>query len=122
MSATAPALQWLRTGQEIFPAMLAAIHAARESVRLETYICTDGKIGRQFRDALMSAAQRGVRVSMLVDALGSWLLSDTFFLPLLAAGGNVRRFNPLHEGMLLVHVENKDARSAEFEVVGHRAA
>jgi hypothetical protein len=28
MSATAPALQWLRTGQEIFPAMLAAIHAA----------------------------------------------------------------------------------------------
>src|ERR1019366_4230729 len=96
MSTTASALQWLRTGQEIFPAMLAAIHAARESIRLETYICTDGKIGRQFRDALTSAAQRGVRVSLLVDALGSWLLSDTFFLPLLAAGGNVRRFNPLH--------------------------
>ncbi len=96
MSAPAPALQWLRTGQEVFPAMLTAIHAARESIRLETYICTDGKIGRQFRDALVRAAQRGVRVSMLVDALGCWLLSDTFFEPLIAAGGKVHRFNPLH--------------------------
>lgn len=96
MSTAAPAVQWLRTGREIFPAMLAAIHAARESVRLETYICTDGKIGRQFRDALTAAAQRGVRVCLLVDALGCWSLPETFFLPLLAAGGNVRRFNPLH--------------------------
>jgi cardiolipin synthase len=96
MSVPAPALQWLRTGQEIFPAMLAAIHAARASVRLETYICTDGKIGRQFRDALARAARRGVRVSVLVDALGCWLLPDDFFEPLIAAGGIVRRFNPLH--------------------------
>lgn len=95
MATTAPMVQWLRTGQEVFPAMLAAIHAARESVRLETYICADGKIGRQFRDALIGAAQRGVRVTVLVDAFGSWLLPDTFFLPLAAAGGNVRRFNPL---------------------------
>ena|ERR1039458_6001059 len=68
MSATAPALQWLRTGQEIFPAMLTAIHVARESVRLETYICTDGKIGRQFRDALTSAAWRGWMFSARCDS------------------------------------------------------
>src|ERR1017187_852327 len=68
MSATAPALQWLRTGREIFPAMLAAIHAARESVRLETYICTDGKICRQFRDALTSAAWRGWMLSARCDS------------------------------------------------------
>ena len=95
MSVPAPAPQWLRTGQEIFPAMLAAIHAARESVRLETYIYTDGKIGRKFREALTHAARRGVRVSVLVDALGCWLLPDTFFEPLIAAGGTVHRFNPL---------------------------
>ncbi len=93
-SATPPP-QWLRTGREIFPAMLDAIHAAHKSVRLEAYICTDGKIGRQFRDALIRAARRGVRVTVLVDALGCWLLSDDFFAPLIAAGGNVRRFNPL---------------------------
>ena len=68
MSATAPALQRLRTGQEIFPAMLAAIRAARESVRLGTYTCTVGKIGRQFRDALTSAAWRGWMFSARCDS------------------------------------------------------
>ena len=96
MAALGLPVQWLRTGREIFPAMLAAIHAARESVRLETYICTSGHLGRQFRAALIAAARRGVRVSLLVDALGCWPLPDAFFEPLQAAGGHFRRFNPLH--------------------------
>ncbi|MEI7809174.1 MAG: phospholipase D-like domain-containing protein, partial [Verrucomicrobiota bacterium] len=87
--------QWLRTGREIFPAMLDAIHNARQSVRLETYIYADSQIGRQFRDALTSAAARGVKVSVLVDAFGSWPLPAGFFAALLAAGGSVRYFNPL---------------------------
>jgi cardiolipin synthase len=95
MSATASSPQWLRTGREIFPAMLDAIRAARHSIRLETYIYADGQIGRQFREALTAAAARGVKVFVLVDAFGSWPLPATFFAPLLAAGGNVRYFNPL---------------------------
>ena len=95
MSDTAPPPQWLRTGREMFPAMLVAIGAARESIRLESYIFADGQIGRQFREALTAAAARGVKVSVLVDAFGSWLLPADFFAPLLAAGGNVRYFNPL---------------------------
>ncbi len=96
MSAAAPGLQWLRTGQEMFPAMLAAIGAARNSIRLEVYIYADGKIGREFRDALLGAVQRGVRVSVVVDAIGSWPLPGGFFASLAAAGANVRRFNPIH--------------------------
>jgi cardiolipin synthase len=88
--------QWLCAGQEIFPAMLEAMAAAQKSIRLETYIYSDGKLGRQFLGALLAAAQRGVRVQILVDALGSWLLSDDFFEPLVAAGVEVRRFNHLH--------------------------
>ena len=95
MTASTPSPQWLRTGREIFPAMLTAIRAAHKSIRLETYIYTDGIIGRQFLDALAEAARRGVKVSVLVDAFGSWLLPANFFAPVLAAGGNVRYFNPL---------------------------
>ena len=91
-----PALQWLCTGQEIFPGMLAAIGAARQSILLETYIYADGQLGRQFLAALQAAAQRGVRVRVLVDAAGSWFLPDNFFNLLVAAGAEVRRFNPLH--------------------------
>jgi cardiolipin synthase len=97
MAAPKPfAWQWLCAGQEIFPAMLVAIAAARKSIRLETYIYSDGKLGRQILEALLAAARRGVRVHILVDALGSWLLPDDFFSPLVAAGAEVRRFNPLH--------------------------
>ena len=93
---TPATIQWLRAGQEIFPAMLQAIAMARTSILLETYIYSDGKLGMQILDALLAAARRGVQVQVLVDAIGSWLLPDDFFSPLVAAGGMARRFNPIH--------------------------
>lgn len=88
-------LQWLCAGRKIFPAMLDAIAAARHSIRLETYIYSDGHLGRLFADALLAAARRGVRVSVLVDAFGSWALPENYFDSLAAAGATVRRFNRL---------------------------
>lgn len=96
MSAGEPTVvQWLNTGNEAFPAMLDAISAARISVRLESYIYTDGLLGRKFLGVLVAAQRRGVRVQVLVDALGSWLLPDDFFAELTALGGAVQFFNPL---------------------------
>jgi len=87
--------EWLCAGQEIFPAMLDAIADARDSVCLEMYIYTDGQVGRLFANALLAAAKRGVRVSVLIDAFGSWSLPENYFAPLIAAGARVRRFNRL---------------------------
>jgi cardiolipin synthase len=86
---------WLRTGDEVFPAMLAAIDAARESVCLETYIYAAGPLGERFRAALVRARERGACVRVLVDGLGSYSLPDTFWVPLRAAGGEARYFNPV---------------------------
>jgi cardiolipin synthase A/B len=91
-----PKLEWHCAGEKIFPAMLAAIAAAQNSVLVETYIFSNGKVGRQFLEALLAAAQRGVHIRVLVDAAGSWFLPNNFFAPLIAAGAEVRRFNPLH--------------------------
>jgi len=90
-----PAFQWLRAGDEIFPAMLAAIDAARQSVCLEVYTFEDSLLGRQFREALIRARGRGARVRVLVDAIGSVLLPNPFWDPLLQAGGEARVFNAL---------------------------
>jgi len=86
---------WLCTGHEIFPAMLGAIDAATKSVCLETYIYSSGSLGLRFRDSLVRALQRKVRVQVLIDALGSFGLAADFWKPLLLAGGEVRWFNPL---------------------------
>ncbi len=86
---------WLRAGREIFPAILAAIDGAQASVCLETYIFGAGYPGEAVREALERARRRGVRVRVLVDALGSISLASGFWAALRAAGGGVRQFNPL---------------------------
>ncbi len=90
-----PVYQWLRAGDEIFPAMLAAIDAAGRSVCLEVYTFEDCPLGRRFREALIRARQRGVQVRVLVDAVGSIMLSGHFWEPLQQAGGEARVFNAI---------------------------
>jgi cardiolipin synthase len=90
-----PTFRWLRTGRETLEAMLEAINSATVSVRLEMYIFADSPVGERFREALMRACARGVRVRVLIDALGSLTLSESFWSPLQKAGGEFRWFNPL---------------------------
>lgn len=88
--------QWLRTGDDAFAAMLEAIDAAKISIRLEMYIFHSGGIGDKFRDGLIRACQRGVRVHVLIDALGSIALAENFWTPLKTSGGHFRWFNRLN--------------------------
>jgi cardiolipin synthase len=98
---------WLRTGDEIFPAMLAAIEEAKTEICLETYTFAPGSPGERFRDALIRARQRGIRVRVLIDALGSYALPANFFDPLKAAGAEVRLFNPLSLNRLSIRNHRK---------------
>src|SRR5712692_8438819 len=79
--------RWLRTGEAALAAMLSAIQASRESVRLETYLFHIGPLAERFREALVLAARRGAKVRVLIDALGSLNLSAEFWDPLKKAGG-----------------------------------
>src|SRR6185436_12595278 len=58
--------RWLRTGDETFAKMLSSIDAAKTSIELESYIYSAGPIGERFRDALIRACHRGVRVQVLI--------------------------------------------------------
>ncbi|MGD0815233.1 MAG: phosphatidylserine/phosphatidylglycerophosphate/cardiolipin synthase family protein [Verrucomicrobiota bacterium] len=98
--------KWLHTGEEALEQMLAAIAGATQSVRLEMYIFHAGPTANQFRDALVNACKRGLRVRVLVDALGSAYLPDSFWEPFRASGGEFRWFNPLS----LHHVFIRDHR------------
>src|SRR5437867_12970457 len=95
LPATGTTWTWMRTGEEVFPAMIEAINAARQTVALEAYIFADGELGVRFREAMVRARSRGVGVRVLVDAIGSMELGDQFWRPLREAGGEVRVFNPL---------------------------
>ena len=87
--------RWLRSGEEALAAMLAAIADAGVSIRLETYIFQGRGIGDTFRTALVDAARRGVRVQLMVDAIGSIYLPADYWKPLTEVGGAFKLFNPL---------------------------
>lgn len=74
-------------GDELFAAMLAAIRAARHSIKLESYIFADDEIGRQFAAALGERARAGVQVLMHIDAAGSLFWSSRNLEHSLAAQG-----------------------------------
>ena len=61
----------LETGQELFPAMTAAIDAARHDILFETYIFAEDTVAKGIEQALIRAARRGVKVRVLVDWFGT---------------------------------------------------
>jgi cardiolipin synthase len=85
----------LTNGREVFPAMLEAINSARRRISFETYIYDKGSVGDQFTAALEAAARRGVRVNLVVDAIGASSMDPAHLERLRAAGCRVGRFNPL---------------------------
>lgn len=61
---------------QFFPALIAAISAARRFVRLETYIFDLTGTGGEVAQALMDAARRGVQVQVIVDGFGTPVIPD----------------------------------------------
>jgi cardiolipin synthase A/B len=82
-------------GGQFFPGMLAAIDAATESVLLEMYLVRSGVVATRFIAALVAAVRRGAQVCVVLDAFGAQGLTGADRRLLLAAGVELRLFNPL---------------------------
>lgn len=57
-------------GDNAYPAMLAAILRAKESINLSSYIFEADGIGAEFVRSLKEAAARGIAVRVIIDAVG----------------------------------------------------
>jgi cardiolipin synthase len=85
----------LRDGDQTFPAMFAAIHAAQHYLLLEYYIFEDVNYnGEHLGDLLVSKARAGVQIDVIYDGVGSIDTPSEFFDRLHAAGIQVVQFNP----------------------------
>src|SRR4051794_5449860 len=87
-------IEVLTDGPAFYEAELAAIRAARRSVNLEAYIFRKDAAGRRFVEPLAERARAGVRVNLIVDAVGSFSTWQRTFAPLTDAGGRVRWYQP----------------------------
>ncbi len=86
-------------GRENFDAWLDAIRAAQSSILFENYIFNNDELTLEILDALVERAMAGVRVFVVRDWLGCLGQSrSSFWKPLIAAGGELRTFNPPNLG------------------------
>jgi cardiolipin synthase A/B len=99
----------LQNGAESFPAMLAAIRSARQSVDFESYIYWSGEVGREFVQALAERARAGVPVHVLLDGIGGHKISEESERELRASGAQLKFFHPVH-WWTLDRLNNRDHR------------
>jgi cardiolipin synthase len=84
----------LWNGDEAYPAMIAAIDEARDSVLLSTYIFDNDRAGCMFLEAFRRVAARRVEVRLLIDDLGARYSWPSVVGSLARAGVRVARFLP----------------------------
>jgi cardiolipin synthase A/B len=96
----------LDDGDSYLEALEHAIARAHHHVHLEYYIWEADQVGVHFRDLLVAARARDVRVRVLCDAVGSPDAGERFWRPLREAGGDVLLFNPVGFTRARIHFAN----------------
>jgi cardiolipin synthase len=110
----------LREGGETYPAMLAALAAAQDSICFETYILAADLTGDRFKAVLIDRARAGITVRIIYDAVGSFGLNEGWVDELRAAGCEVIDFNPIAPWRRRFRLSHRDHR--KIIVVDDRVA
>ena len=112
-------LIFLPDGPERLDQLIALIDGAETSLRLLYYIYMPDDTGAKVRSAILSAIDRGVAVSLLVDGFGSASAPDDYFLELTRKKARFCRFHPSygrryllrnHQKLALADAEGSNAR------------
>ncbi len=89
----------LITGEQFFPALIEAIHAAQNEIILETYIFAADATGEAVTQALIQAAQRKVAVYMVLDGFGAEHYPPAWVNELQTAGAQLEWYRPPRRGL-----------------------
>ncbi|MFA5057170.1 MAG: cardiolipin synthase [Opitutaceae bacterium] len=89
------AVRLLTSGEEAYAEFERRIREARQTIHLMTFILGRDDTGRRIVDLLAQRAREGVKVRLLLDAVGCFLSSRGFVDPIRRAGGEVHRFMPV---------------------------
>lgn len=88
-------VRFLLTGEEEFDELERQISLAKHSIHITTFILGRDATGRRIVALLARRAREGVKVRLLLDALGCFMSSRGFCDPIRSAGGEVGRFMPV---------------------------
>lgn len=87
-------IEMLLNGEAFFPRLIEHIGQAQHSIFIATYLFSRGGIGAKVIEALCQAAQRQVKVYVLIDGIGAMYSLRAAVKPLKKAGAQVALFMP----------------------------
>ncbi|GAA4856905.1 cardiolipin synthase [Luteimonas vadosa] len=87
-------VELLVDGAKKYDRLVEAIGQARHHVHMEYYIYAPDQTGDRVLEALAERARAGVKVRLLLDAMGSIKVTKAYLKPLLDAGGEFCWFHP----------------------------
>lgn len=85
----------LTNGATFYDAELKALRTAQRSINIEAYIFEEGEMASCFREVLTERARAGVKVNLMMDAIGSASTKESTLKALKDAGGRVEWYNRL---------------------------
>ncbi|MBO6829405.1 MAG: hypothetical protein JJ876_07590, partial [Muricauda sp.] len=88
-------IELVRSGEDYFLRLEKLIDKAEKEIHLQTYIFENDETGNRIASCLKKAAQRKVKVYVLLDAYGSAALPNSFTQDLVQHGILFRFFSPL---------------------------
>ncbi len=88
-------VQFIATGEAMFDTLAQQIRDAKHSIDITTFILGRDDTGRKIVKLLAARAREGIKVRLLVDAVGSAFTGRRFVQPIRDAGGEVARFLPV---------------------------
>ena len=88
--------QLLCDAASYYQSLLHCIENARHHVHLQVFIWQEDRYGTMLLEALTAAAQKGIKIRLMLDEIGSLNTSESFFQPLIDAGGMFAWFSSLH--------------------------
>lgn len=100
----------LENGERAYERLLELIGRARHSITLNVFILADDATGWSVVEALAARAREGVRVRVVVDAVGSSKIKRRAGRVLANAGGELRSFMPLLDAPLRGRTNLRDHR------------
>jgi cardiolipin synthase A/B len=91
------AVEVLLNGEQIFPAVVDAIRAARRTITYAQYYYEDGPVARDIAEALADRCRAGIGANVLLDAFGSISMPREYVELMRDAGCHVVWFRPLSQ-------------------------
>ena len=85
----------LLNGAEIFPAKLALIRGARRTINYAQYVFEDGQPAEDVAAALAERCRAGIKVNVLLDAVGTLAMPSALREEMSSAGCRVESYRPL---------------------------